>query len=1189
MCVEKGTFMASNKLWLSIAMLSVFTASFVSQRALGQTFYGTIVGTVNDVSGAAMAGAAVTVTNTSTSERHTVETAADGGYRFVNLVPGTYSMTIEKTGFKKATRESITVDVAAIVRVDTSMEIGDVSQSIEVSAAAALLQTENASLSQVVSTRSVEELPLNGRNVLNLVSLSPGVVPQGSSDGNLTGKNVFAAGNYQIGGGTANQGASYFDGVPVNITYGNITALVPSQDTVQEFRVQTSNNTAEYGRYTGGVINLASKSGTNDFHGSAYEFLRNRVLNSANFFANRTGAGKAAFVQNQFGGDIGGPVRKDKTFFFFGYEGYRARQGNLFSLSVPTAAELKGDFSGYLNSSGATIPIYDPLTQCGQYSNAACGSGTVQRAPFPGNVIPQSRINPVASKILTFPEYALPNTAGSAFTNNFNFARNAATGGDNDQINARGDHQLSEKQRLLARYTRWRSNNLPVDVYGNGLRNGDPFSPEAFVTTNAVLADTFVISPTMIFDVRGGFLRWYYARTPGTLGIDESAALGLPSYYTQVSTLNGLTPSTTFPSIGVSSPTLNAIGTGLLLGRDDTYTLVPTFTWIKGRHTFKFGSELRKNELNYFQNNSPGGVFSFDNLFTSQNALSSGATGSGLASLELGLPASGTLQTSLFTFATLHYEGFFATDTWQLNNKTTLTAGVRWEIPGVYIERFNRQATFNPTEVNPALSSVKINGQPLLGAFDLVNTANHPEAGLNPEHYGLVAPRIGIAYRLNDKTVIRTGGGIFYIPATLQFPQGPYSNPLDYFVNNMITSINSQVTPLNTLSNPYPTGLTAAPGRNPNFQQLLLGGALSGHGDLQYEKYGYTYQWNFTVQRQFAGDLSLEAGYAGLRGLHLPQGGLNLNQINPQYLSMGSALKTLVPNPFYGIIGFGTLSQPTVQQGQLLLPYPQYTSLSDPGGYVGDSSYHSLQVKAEKRFKAGGTLLAAYTFSKILANVETLTSWLETQAGGVSGVQNIYNFAAEKALSNYDARQRITVSYVYDLPFGHGKQFLSNVHGVADRLVSGWGVNGVTTFQRGFPIGLTASPNTTGLNTGLRPNVAAGCNKVTSGSDQSRIAMWFNTSCFSVPAAYTFGNESRTDPVIRGPGIANYDFALFKRTAITERFNLEFRAEAFNLFNRVYFGPPNTVDTTAANNTFGQITTQLNQPRLLQLALRLRY
>ncbi|MGH9695119.1 MAG: carboxypeptidase regulatory-like domain-containing protein, partial [Bryobacteraceae bacterium] len=460
--------------------------------ALPQTFYGSVLGTVTDSSGANLVGAKVSITNNSTGERRAAETGNDGGYRFVNLIPGAYRVDIEQSGFKRYSRDGIGVTVDASLRIDVAMQLGDISQQVEVTSAAPLLQTENASLSQVVGSRSVEELPLNGRNVLNLAAISPGVVLQGSADGNLTGKNVFSAGNFQIGGGTANQSATYLDGVPVNITYGNIVALVPTQDAVSEFRVQTNNNTAEYGRFTGGVINLTSKSGSNDFHGEAYEFLRNRELNAANFFANRTGAGRAPFVQNQFGVNLGGPIRKDKTFFFFSYEGFRARQGVLFTETVPTVPQLGGDFSGFLNGSGAQIPIYDPLTQCGAYGNPACGSGTVQRTRFPGNKIPASRINPVAAKFLAFPEYGLPNTAGQLFTNNFNYARNASTGGDNDQINVRGDHQLSDKQRLLARFTRWSSSNLPVDVYGNGLRNGDPYSPEHFVTTQAVLADTYV-------------------------------------------------------------------------------------------------------------------------------------------------------------------------------------------------------------------------------------------------------------------------------------------------------------------------------------------------------------------------------------------------------------------------------------------------------------------------------------------------------------------------------------------------------------------------------------------------------------------------------------------------------------------------------------------------------------------------
>jgi hypothetical protein len=279
-----------------------------------------------------------------------------------------------------------------------------------------------------------------------------------------------------------------------------------------------------------------------------------------------------------------------------------------------------------------------------------------------------------------------------------------------------------------------------------------------------------------------------------------------------------------------------------------------------------------------------------------------------------------------------------------------------------------------------------------------------------------------------------------------------------------------------------------------------------------------------------------------------------------------------------------------VQYGQLLLPYPQYTNLSAPADYSGDSSYHSLQVKAEKRFKSGGTLLASYTFSKILSNAETLTGWLDSPTG-VAAVQNWYDLNGEKALSSFDSRQRVVISYVYDLPLGRNQKFFSGVQGFMDRVVSGWGINGLTTFQKGFPLGITATPNTTGLNTGLRPNVAPGCSKTIDGSAQSKYNEWFNVSCFSLPAAYTFGSEGRTDPTLRGPGIANYDFAVFKRTAVTERINVEFRAEAFNLFNRVQFGfaAPALIYTTAANSTFGTSSLQLNSPRLMQMALRLRF
>ncbi|MFL6416687.1 MAG: TonB-dependent receptor, partial [Bryobacteraceae bacterium] len=306
---------------------------------------------------------------------------------------------------------------------------------------------------------------------------------------------------------------------------------------------------------------------------------------------------------------------------------------------------------------------------------------------------------------------------------------------------------------------------------------------------------------------------------------------------------------------------------------------------------------------------------------------------------------------------------------------------------------------------------------------------------------------------------------------------------------------------------------------------------------------------------------------------------------------LGTQLQQQVANPFYGIITTGPLSLPTVQRGQLELPFPEYQSTTDFGGYVGDSSYHSLQVKAEKRFSSGGNILAAYTFSKILTNTETLTSWLEggSTGTGAAGVQDYTNLRAERALSSFDSRQRLTIGYVVDLPFGKGKKFLPGATGFTDKLVSGWGLNGLITFQDGFPLALGATPNLTGFNTGLRPNVVNGCNKTLDGPAQARLSRWFNTSCFSVPGAFTFGNESRTDPDLRGQGIANYDIALFKKTNLTERVHLEFRTEAFNLFNRVKFGNPNLTTTTAANSTFGVVSTQLNTPRLIQLALRLQF
>jgi hypothetical protein len=438
--------------WTRAALLFVWL-TLLGVPALGQSFYGSLIAVVKDDQEKVIPGATITLVNSATSERREGVTGDDGVYRFQTLVPGNYRLEVDLTGFQRYVRIRLKSMQAHPRR--SFLKLGSLAETIQVTGVSSVLQTENAAVGILVGSRPVQELPLNGRNVLNLISLAPSVVPQGSSEGSLTGKNVFAAGNFQVGGGTANQSASYFDGVPVqDSAYGNIVVLTPSPESVAEFRVQTNNSSAEFGRFTGGVINMASRSGTNTYRGSLFEYHRNKALNSNTFFGERAGLDRPPFVQNNFGGALGGPLLKDKLFFFGNYEGYRNREGVLFRRTVPTVAMRQGDFSDYRNvATGAVVPIYDPWTQCG-INNPGTGSyngdcGVVpNRLQFPGNIVPASRISPIAQKLLAFPIYANPTVSGRWVPNNFE--RNVSTGGDNDQYNIRGDYNLRKNQRLSA-------------------------------------------------------------------------------------------------------------------------------------------------------------------------------------------------------------------------------------------------------------------------------------------------------------------------------------------------------------------------------------------------------------------------------------------------------------------------------------------------------------------------------------------------------------------------------------------------------------------------------------------------------------------------------------------------------------------------------------------------------------------
>jgi Carboxypeptidase regulatory-like domain len=1222
--------------WVRFVVIVV--ALVVPASATSQSFYGSLVAVVEDPQGGVMPGATIVLVNTATSERREGVSAEDGTYRFVNLVPGTYRLEVELSGFQRYVRDQIQVSVQSTPRIAVTLQIGSLQETVSVTGETPLLQTENASVGTVVGTRAVQELPLNGRNVLNLITVAPTVVPQGGSEGSLTGKNVFAAGNYQIGGGVANQSASLYDGVPLQDTaYGNIVVLTPSPEAVEEFRVQTNNSSAEFGRFTGGVINMASRSGTNAFRGSAFEYYRNKALNSNTFFGERAGLDKPPFTQNNFGGVLGGPVLKDKLFFFSSYEGYRNREGVLFRRTVPTAAMKRGDFSDYRNlATGAVVPIYDPWTQCGIVNpgtggyNGDCGT-VPNRLPFAGNIIPANRISSIARKYLDFPVYAEPTVPGPWKTENFE--RNASVGGDNDQVSFRGDYNLSQKQRLLGRYTRFVSTNLPVDVYGNAQLQGDPYSPEHFITTQVMAADTYTLNTSTVLDVRFGFLRWDYDRTPGNLGIDLMQTFGLPKTpYGEISERSGIPGMETIPTIAAGSNSF--ISTGLLYADNKSYSVTPTLTKIAGGHTVKLGANILWATEDYFQNNSTGGTFNFSNAPTALDGTNPGATGDPFASFLLGIPTGGTYQSSGWTYARTNYHAYFLDDSWQVNNKLTLNLGVRWEIPGVYTEDQDNIVTFNPAASNPVLDgrTNPVTGQPYLGAFELVNSTEQPERGLRKEVFNHLVPRFGFAYQITDTTVVRGGGGTFVTPSTVRFQDG-VNGPVILRTNTIVTSVDNNRTFFTDMSNPFPNGVENFPGRDPSFQRVLLGGTASQFYRDEEGYPGYSHQWNVALQQQFRKNLSVEVTYTGLDGNHLPNT-LNFNQLGREHVDRaandtsicsltnnqiipigqpgfvstqrdtcyGAYLRQQVTNPFVGLIREGALSTPTLQRQLLLTQFPQYSSANRPG-YFGSSRYHALALRAEKRFSAGSLVSGHYTFSKNMTNAETLTTWLESGAGTPAAGYQTNNLEQEWALSSFDVRHRLVLNFVVDLPFGEGRRFGAGAPGLVKPLISGWSVNGVTTIQSGFPLAFTATPNLIGSGYGLRPNVDPNCDKQVDGSAVDRLDRWFNTSCFTVPNAgfvagdpstnpalrWQLGNAPRVDPDLRGHAVNNWNLAVSKTTPIQGRVNLTLRVEAFNLFNRTQFGPPDTQATTAAQSTFGRVTRQLNQPRLMQLAFRLTF
>jgi hypothetical protein len=1149
-----------NKLAAALAALLLSTG-----LAPAQTSYGSILGTVTDVTRASIPGASVVLTNMGTGERKSAPSDASGNFQFVNLLPGMYRLQVESPGFKRQVRESIRVEVESSVRIDAVLEVGDVTEELTVSSETPLLQTQTATLGQTVEGRVVQDMPLNGRNVLNLVALAPGVVPQGSTSGSPLGNqaggtytNNTGWGNYQIGGGMSNQSAFYLDGVPLNTVNANSPGLVPVQDAIQEFRVDSNAVSAEFGRFSGGVVNMATKSGTNGIHGSAYEYLRNKVLNANDFFNNRSGVQRNAFTQNQYGAEASGPIVKDKAFFFFSWENFALRNGRPTLTTVPTAAMRAGDFTGL-------PPIYDPYSTCGLQGLSPCAPGQLTRTPFPQNMIPASRFDSTAKVLMN--EWGAPNLPGNVN----NFAGNTSLGGNQTQETIRGDYNLKEKHRLFGRFTYWNGTSLPSDPFQKNFGGLNTL----YGADDAVAGDTFTVNPTTVLDFRASYLRALHAFRPQQTGTDLSQ-YG-PAWA-------ALASQVTLPEAPLPSVTGFAAFSGVYIQSvSNEYFLSGSATKMVGRHSLKFGGEARRWDWAFVQSNTAAGSFSFNNVFTSANPLSPGNTGYAFASYLLGTPSSGSLAGAARVMQQIYYQGYYLTDSYRVTNTLTLNLGVRLDVDGSFSERYDRTVVWQPGATDPLGQQVSMN---LKGQLAFVNTPAYPDRHQLGSSKVFAAPRVGVAWSAAKNTVIRAGYGLSWVsPEQINYSLPPFQSAVNAATTTMVTSANGGFTPLNTLSNPFPGGLIEPLNNNPAGLTRFEG--QSFNAPIPGQPFTSVQQWNFQVQHQFTQGLSLDVGYAGSKATHLAFSVVAINQLPDQYLSQGAALLNPVSNPFYGVLpaSAGTLGLPTVTAEQLLRPYPQFLNLGDSAPQRGDSTYHSMQMRLVKRFASGGTVQASYTWSKLLSDTDTLTSWLEA-GHAVGGLQDPSNLRLEKSLASFDAAHRLVVSYVYDLPVGKGKHFLSGLHGAADKLLSGWGIGGITTFQSGLPLALTTASNlTNSLGGGSRPNVISS-NVTVSGSAQSRLGQWFNTAAYAQPASFTFGSESRTDPVLRATGINNFDFTVVKRTQITERFRLEFRTEFFNLFNRVQFADPGT---SLGSPQFGIVTSAMNLPRLVQLGLRLSF
>jgi hypothetical protein len=1151
--------------WWDSSFLSFFAASLAAQESRG-----TIVGRVTDPAGALVAGAEVRATNTATSVGAVARTNTSGNFVLPYLLPGAYSVQAELQGFRKFVREGIELRVNDTVEVNIELVVGSVSETVEVRAETPLLQTVESSLGQVVDQRRIQELPSFGSSPMVLVQLAPGVM-------NSTDMRLAKAGSFSInknsqfstdGAGTYNNEFT-LDGVSNTQAQGTSARVgfIPPQTAVGEFRVQTASYDASVGHTIGSLVNVSTRSGTNQLHGEAYWWLRNAAFDTPNLFQNRTGAKLPVYQDNRYGFWLGGPVRiprlydgRNKTFWFYNWEANPFGVPQSFVATVPTDAMRVGDLSGLLRL-GTAYQVYDPAT------TVAAAGGRFQRQPFAGNIIPRSRLDPVAQNILKF--YPAPNTTGTADGRNNHFRTTKAL--ERTWVHlVRIDHAFSENHRAFVRVSKdfWEEDKNRVFTTG---ANGIILNRQ---NEGVTLDDVYVFNPSFLMNVRFGITYANFTERRISRGFDLGS-LGFSARTAGLIDKN----LAAFPNVQVGSFTqLSNWESGDGGNFSTTHSVGTTFTRLTGSHSVRFGADFRvyrENQGRYPIDVAPQLAFSttytrgpFDNSVAP-------LLGGELASFLLGVP-DGSLSRTATLAEQDKWFGVFVHDDWKVTRKLVLNLGLRYELETPVTERFNRSvAQFAYGQSSPIEAAARANyaAGPTIAElppsqFRVQGGLTFAGAGGNPRTYwkgerNNLMPRVGLAYQVNDKTVLRGGFGLFFdtlgVNKTDSIQTGfSLSTPIQ-------ASLDSGLTFVATTANPFPNGLLQPAGASGGLA-TNLGQGISFFDARR--KQAYTSRWSMGLQRTLPGQFLMEATYVGSRGTRLGVS-RNLNNTPAQYLSTSPTrdqraidfLGAQSRSPFFGL---NPIYGQNISRANLLRPYPQFggVSVNEPIGY---SWYHSLQSRFERRFTKGYTFQVSYTWSKSMEATEFL---------------NAVDPVPYRSISSLDRPHRLVASGIWEIPVGRGRAYASKLPRPVDFFAGGWQLSGVMQRQSGPPLGFG---DVWTLFTGDSRNVKLP-------KDRRNPDRWFNTDAgFNKNNAQQLASNLRVSPLrfsnIRGDGQARWDLSAIKNFAITETARFQFRAECLNAWNHPNLTAPNTTPT---NTAFGTITGQ-DVPRSWQFSLKLTF